>query len=47
MNQLDFNYLTRFMKTVMEITPEELRSLAQKHLTPDSMLIVAAGPIET
>jgi predicted Zn-dependent peptidase len=47
MNQLDFSYLNRFMTTILEITPEEIRSLAQRHLAPDSMLIVAAGPIET
>lgn len=47
MNQLDFSYLIRFMNTILEITPEDIRNLARKHLAPDSMLIVAAGPIES
>lgn len=47
MNYLDFNYLTDFMHRVNHITAVEIRSLSRKYFQPESMITVAAGPIES
>jgi len=45
-HDLDLNYLSDFMRLINSITPEEIRTLAGKHLDPSNMAVVAAGPIK-
>ncbi len=47
MNNLDFNYLSDFMLRVNHITAAEISSLSRKYFHPESMITVAAGPIES
>jgi len=46
-NGLDFSYLSEFMDTINRITPEELTGLAKRHLNPENMITVAAGPVKS
>lgn len=41
---LDYDHFDRFLHTIHSITPEEVRDLARKHLDPDSLYEVVAGP---
>ncbi len=42
---LGFDYLTKFRKEVGAVTPADVRAMAQKHLNPDALTIVAVGAI--
>jgi len=47
MHNLNLNYLSDFMEMINAITPDEIRSLAEKYLDPADMAVVAAGPIKS
>jgi predicted Zn-dependent peptidase len=44
---LDYDYYDRYLKTINEITAEEIQIVAQKYLHEDSLIFVAAGNIES
>lgn len=44
LQDLDFSYLGNFIRTINEITPEQIRELAIKYLDPAGMIEVIAGP---
>ncbi|NOY36775.1 MAG: insulinase family protein [Chlorobi bacterium] len=39
-----FDYFSRLTKEINAVTPEKIRSLAQKYLDPESLTVVTAGP---
>ena len=41
------DYLTGYVKRVMAVTPEEVRRIAEEHLTPDKMVLVVVGDTKT
>ncbi len=43
---LGFSYLEDFRKAVNAVTAEDVRAVARKHIHPDRMTLVAAGPID-
>lgn len=43
--QLGFDYIRKFLAAVDEITPEDIRQAAQKHLRPDLAATVVLGPV--
>lgn len=44
---LGFDYLERYRKEVAAVTPADVRAVAQKHLNPEALAIVAVGAIGT
>jgi len=42
---LGFDYLDTFRKAVSAVTPPEVQAVARKHLQPEKMALVAAGPV--
>lgn len=42
---LGFDYPDKFRRTVSAVTPAEILTVARKHLVPEKMLTIAAGPI--
>jgi zinc protease len=43
---LGFGYLDDFRKAVSAVTAEDVQAVARKHLHPDRMVLVAAGPVD-
>jgi zinc protease len=43
---LGFGYLDDFQKAINAVTAEDVQAVARKHLHPDRMVLVAAGPID-
>jgi zinc protease len=43
---LGFGYLDEYRKAVAAVTPEDVQTVAQKHLDPERMILVAAGAID-
>jgi zinc protease len=43
---LGFDYLDQFRKAISAVTPEEVRDVAKKHLDPERMILVGAGPVD-
>ena len=41
------SYLTDYVKRVLEVTPEQVRAIAQQHLAPGRMTIVVVGDKKT
>jgi zinc protease len=44
--QLGFDYLERYRKAVGAVTAEDVQAVARKHLHPERMVAVAAGPVD-
>jgi zinc protease len=42
---LGFDYLDRFRKEISAVTPADVQAVAKKHLQPEHMALVAAGPV--
>jgi zinc protease len=42
---LGFGYLDEYRKAVAAVTPADVLAVARKHLDPDRMILVAAGPV--
>jgi zinc protease len=42
---LGFDYLDHYRKAVAAVTPEEVQQVAQKHIDPQRLIMVAAGPV--
>jgi len=43
---LGLTYLDEFRRQVAAVTPEDVQSVARRHLRPDAMILTAAGPID-
>jgi predicted Zn-dependent peptidase len=43
---LGFGYLDDFHKAVDAVTAEDVQAVARKHIHPERMTLVAAGPID-
>ncbi len=43
---LGFDSLEKFRKSVAAVTPADVQAVAKKHLDPEHMVLVAAGPID-
>ncbi len=44
-HKLGLDYLETFRRLVAAVTPEEVHEVARKHLHPERMVLVAAGPV--
>jgi zinc protease len=44
--KLGMDYLNDYRKAVEAVTPEDVRAVARKYLHPDTMVLVAAGPVD-
>jgi len=42
---LGFNYLEDYKQKIAAVTPEDVRDMARKHLDPERMIVVTAGPV--
>jgi zinc protease len=42
---LGFEYLSAFRQAVAAVTPADVQAVAQKHLDPNRMALIAAGPV--
>lgn len=45
-HRLGADYLADYVKAVEAVTPEDVRDVARKHLDPDRLILVAAGPVD-
>ena len=43
---LGFDYLTKFRKSVAAVTAADVHAVARKHLHPEHLALVAAGPVD-
>jgi zinc protease len=43
---LGFDYLDKYRKAVMAVTPEDVQAVARKYIDPEHMVLVAAGPVD-
>lgn len=43
---LGLSYLDEFRKRVAAVTPADVQDVARRHLRPDAMILIAAGPID-
>ncbi|MFO7616503.1 MAG: pitrilysin family protein, partial [Bacteroidales bacterium] len=44
LHEMDFRQLLEYIRLIEEITPEQIRTLAARHLDPGGMIEVVAGP---
>src|SRR5262249_55309242 len=44
--KLGFGYLDEYRKAVAAVTPEDVQAVARKHLDPQALALVAAGPVD-
>jgi zinc protease len=45
-NKLPDDHLERLVRAFAEVTPEDVRRVAKKHLAPEASCLVAAGPVK-
>ena len=44
--QLGFDHLAHYRKAIAAVTPEQVQAVARKHLDPERLFLVVAGPVD-